>query len=242
MQNSPKQQNFISGIYNYCDRWCERCELTDRCRVFADERASPIDDDSLDMDVVVQKLTTIFAETKQMLIEKAEELGIDPFAMSDEEFAEIREREKQFVDEDDLARLGEKYWRSAREILEADWLAVNSAADNIASDVIDVLNWYLFFIPVKIKSGLHGLLDVDGYEDKAQLSDSQSDANGTIKVGLIAIERSILAWTYLLETDTTDSIQPMIELLNEMKCGLEKRFPLARDFVRPGFDEMPTVM
>ncbi len=23
--------NFITGIYNYCDRWCERCIYTDRC-------------------------------------------------------------------------------------------------------------------------------------------------------------------------------------------------------------------
>jgi hypothetical protein len=27
---------FIVGIFNYCDRWCERCEFTSRCRVFAD--------------------------------------------------------------------------------------------------------------------------------------------------------------------------------------------------------------
>jgi len=27
--------NFISGIYNYCDRWCERCIYTDKCMNFA---------------------------------------------------------------------------------------------------------------------------------------------------------------------------------------------------------------
>ena len=27
--------NFIPGVYNFCDRWCERCPLTARCRVFA---------------------------------------------------------------------------------------------------------------------------------------------------------------------------------------------------------------
>jgi hypothetical protein len=29
------QDGFIVGIFNYCDRWCERCPLTSRCRVFA---------------------------------------------------------------------------------------------------------------------------------------------------------------------------------------------------------------
>ena len=26
--------NLISGIHNYCDRWCERCPLTARCLVY----------------------------------------------------------------------------------------------------------------------------------------------------------------------------------------------------------------
>lgn len=118
MRNSPNDDDFISGIYNYCDRWCERCAFTGRCRVFADESQASEDESSLEIDAVVEKLKTVFAEAKEMLLEKAEELGIDPFAMSDEEFAEIRERQKQFIDRDELSRLGEKYWRSAREILE----------------------------------------------------------------------------------------------------------------------------
>ena len=32
------QDGFIVGVYNYCDRWCERCPLTSRCRVFAEEQ------------------------------------------------------------------------------------------------------------------------------------------------------------------------------------------------------------
>ena len=30
--------DFIPGIYNYCDRWCERCLYTDKCRTFASEK------------------------------------------------------------------------------------------------------------------------------------------------------------------------------------------------------------
>ncbi|MDY6990017.1 MAG: hypothetical protein SWQ30_18400 [Thermodesulfobacteriota bacterium] len=26
-----EDNRFISGIYNYCDRWCERCACTSRC-------------------------------------------------------------------------------------------------------------------------------------------------------------------------------------------------------------------
>ena len=32
------QDGFILGIFNYCDRWCERCTLSGRCSVFAEEQ------------------------------------------------------------------------------------------------------------------------------------------------------------------------------------------------------------
>ncbi len=35
LANNP---DLISGIYNYCDRWCERCPLTSRCLVYATEQ------------------------------------------------------------------------------------------------------------------------------------------------------------------------------------------------------------
>jgi len=31
---------FIAGIYNYCDRWCERCPLSHRCLTHAMEKAA----------------------------------------------------------------------------------------------------------------------------------------------------------------------------------------------------------
>lgn len=30
-----KEERFISGVYNYCDYWCDRCPFTRRCRNFA---------------------------------------------------------------------------------------------------------------------------------------------------------------------------------------------------------------
>jgi hypothetical protein len=95
---------------------------------------------------------------------------------------------------------------------------------------------------VKVKCGLHGLLDHDGFEDPAQLTDSQSYANGTVKIALIAIERSLLAWNQLAEAGYTDRVAPMVDLLETIMKKLEERFPLSRDFIRPGFDEIDVVM
>lgn len=35
MKKLAENPKFISGIYNYCDRWCERCPFTSRCMNFA---------------------------------------------------------------------------------------------------------------------------------------------------------------------------------------------------------------
>lgn len=236
MNDSPKNQSFISGIYNFCDGWCERCRFTTRCRVFTDLQESPHDAD--DMESVVRTVRSSLAEAKQMLIEKAEEFGIDPFALSDEEFAEIRRREKAFVEGHELSQLAEQYWRSAMKILEDEDLR----DDESLSEHLSVLSWFLFFIPVKVKSGLNGLLDDDGFEDESQNSDPQSYANGTVKIGLIGIERSLIAWRQLAGAGYGQRVAPVIDLLQSIELKLEKRFPLARDFIRPGFDEIEMVM
>ena len=86
--------------------------------------------------------------------------------------------------------LADRYWRTAKEILDDDLLL----DDESLADILSVLGWYLYFIPVMVKCGLHALLNEEGFEDESQQFDPQSHANGKVKAGLIAIERSLLAW------------------------------------------------
>ncbi len=37
------EHGFIPGIHNYCDRWCERCPFSSRCRAFAIEMTIAVD-------------------------------------------------------------------------------------------------------------------------------------------------------------------------------------------------------
>ena len=34
---------FIEGVFNYCDRWYERCRFTSHCRLFADHAETQVD-------------------------------------------------------------------------------------------------------------------------------------------------------------------------------------------------------
>ena len=35
LEQLGRRKDLISGIHNYCDRWCERCPYTSRCGSFA---------------------------------------------------------------------------------------------------------------------------------------------------------------------------------------------------------------
>jgi hypothetical protein len=59
-------------------------------------------------------------------------------------------------------------------------------------------------------------------------------------VALIGIDRSIAAWrlAQLSLPERAASIVPLILQLERLRQRIEASFPAARDFVRPGFDEI----
>src|SRR5436190_1902039 len=75
-----RNPDLISGIYNYCDRWCERCPLSNRCLTYAMEVEND-DGDPAARDIENEKfwgkLQETFSTTLEMIKEKAQELGID---------------------------------------------------------------------------------------------------------------------------------------------------------------------
>src|SRR5260370_21851700 len=81
LREIARRRDFISGIYNYCDRWCERCPLTARCLVYATEQADDVSSDPEVHDINSAKfwsrLESIFQEAHEMIRELSEESGLD---------------------------------------------------------------------------------------------------------------------------------------------------------------------
>lgn len=209
------------------------------------EKELGVDEDDGDpIGAAVQTVGNALAEAKRMLIEKAEEMGIDlEEAMNDPAVDESLRRAKETVEAEEAVELSKQYTLETRHILERpeNW-AGDPDDDPMIVEMLEILRYYLFSIAVNVHSSFHAVLDVDGYEDPEQLSDTQSYANGTAKITLILIERSILAWSYLMNASNAHTIRPIIERLETVKLLVEKKFPNAREFVRPGFDEIETVM
>jgi hypothetical protein len=65
----------------------------------------------------------------------------------------------------------------------------------------------------------------------------QNDWNGSAKVALICLERSEAAWQMIAQA--TGDVEPaaLAERIAGLRRQVEKTFPNAHSFVRPGFDE-----
>ena len=77
-------------------------------------------------------------------------------------------------------------------------------------------------------------------EEKEERCDEfASDSDGSAKVALIAIDRSIAAWAVIQHymTDYGQEVIDIIAFLDGLRQAVEETFPNARSFIRPGFDE-----
>jgi hypothetical protein len=252
----------IPGIYNYCDRWCERCGFTARCLSFKlDEarhqrksEASPIARSDRENAAFWDDIAANFALTLRLLKREAEKHGIDLDSLQtrDEANRDERRRERQVAREVcALSGAASAYTKAGRlvldrlapELIHAEE-ALNlqlrlgtgtpqSAAAEIR-DALDVVQWFLFFIDVKLQRAVASRLDArldgdDGFP---------SDAGGSAKIALVAIDRSLAAWVRLRKhlTGGSDAILDLLVQLERLRQSVEREFPRARAFKRPGFD------
>jgi hypothetical protein len=111
---------------------------------------------------------------------------------------------------------------------------VKEAAD--INDAIEIIRWYQYQIHVKLNRAGKSASE----EESTDCSDFPKDSDGSAKVALIGIDRSISAWNILslYFSEQKAQIVNLISLLKNIKNRVEIRFPCARDFVRPGFDEI----
>jgi hypothetical protein len=245
--------NLISGIHNYCDRWCERCNFTARCAVYAAEEADPDNDPStrdINNAAFWQKLSSIFKETLEMISEWAEENGVDLSEEALEPIGELKEKQREDTRKHPLAKAAEKYAFDVNEWFDKEFTRIQVISDAPAQsedtietedegdDYVEVVRWYQFFIAVKMIRGLMSRIDEDDY----LAEEDPRDSDGSAKVALMAIDRSISAWKLMcdLRPENADAIHGFLIQLEQLRSNAEREFPNARDFIRPGFDE-PTI-
>jgi hypothetical protein len=237
LANNP---DLIDGIYNYCDRWCERCPFTSRCLVYATETEEEVSLKEQDVANAAfwTELDSVFQETLALIPEWARASGFDLTSLQDTS----RKRKRQQVDNHPLVLTAKKYANSAsdwfRQVDAEQTSDPSSQPDEKINTARDVIQWYQYQIAVKTMRALSGR--TEEFDLETETSDSPKDSDGSAKVALIGIDRSIAAWRLMQRAapEKETSIIPLILQLARLRNRTESEFPEARKYIRPGFDEV----
>ncbi|MCC7033043.1 MAG: hypothetical protein IT179_09450 [Acidobacteria bacterium] len=220
------QDGYIVGVFNYCDRWCERCPLTARCRVFAAIARFDFEQDHGAMPAPEPEHRSLGAMALgQCGGDDDEHATAPPALLQVPHWDPPKLAPDAQALEDRVKALGFRL---------ATWQPPEGTTVHEGiSEALEVLGHYGIFIGAKVHRALFGLSLSD--EGDGALS----DASGSAKASLLAFDRLGDAWLKLVEHGAVSvaAAEPTLTELAWMTGEVERRFPQARAFVRPGLDE-----
>lgn len=268
-----EEGGFVDGIFNYCDRWCERCTMTTRCRQFAmssvmdavdglEGEFPESDEDSDGGDAA--EFWKIFDEAGEPENEAWQGVEQDLCLEDGEESEEFHRRKDELEDNRKhpcsvesmrYLDLAHDWMERLRIELEKREILVPIEKENPRRsihederierlrDAFDVVSWYHMQIYVKLQRALESRRTEAETPPEYQVDDNgdpfPSDADGSAKVSIVGIDRSLAAWSLLRDglPDQSEDIFQILVCLDGVRRLVEREFPKARRFQRPGFDE-----
>ncbi len=236
---SPNKKN-IEGIFNYCDRWCERCLFIDKCTNFEMEKKMGMHENQ-SMEDALKYVGIMFDETGRMIEEDMKKFGIDINNLSDiEDKSEDKSENKE---KHPLEGISVEYMKKVSDWLELNKEFISENALHLWNisqkkyeqfdEIFNVIGWHMTMIPVKINRVLKPRTKYDDDEFY------ETDKNATGKLVLECIDKSTQAFVLLLEFSLfeEDELIEFLAILSQLKKGIEKALPKAKNYKRIGLDD-----
>jgi hypothetical protein len=224
-----RDPQLIPGVYNYCDQWCSYCPVTGRClayRCLTDRQKRHVGDM---YEGLASSLNETMAFTRDVV---AAEGGSTPELDALAALGPVEAPPLPEVD-DPLEKLGREYaLKTSAFLMSVGWQPPEPEPAATGPAAIDVVAWYHVRLAAKIFRAL-----VSAAQARAGVAERAEDANGSAKVALLGIDRSRKALGQLTRAHADPRIEHLRTLLDRLGPAVERRFPKARQFVRPGLDE-----
>ncbi len=255
--NSEKKI-YIEGVYNYCDRWCEKCKFTSNCLLFSQESKISTyeilhNGDTSNIGEIFQKEMDKFSESDNVFDDFEIDDNDEDF-FEDEEFNILDDEEN----DDDLFQkpnhpiedLSNEYFRLAHLLIISfdknynfysfPKEKLNDPLFKKLHDNFEVFSWFHAFIHVKLKRALWGKNEISKEFDEELKKISKYDMDGTAKIAIIGINRSIHALNnlYIILPEFSNEISELLVIIGKILNLAEKEFPDHSKFIRPGFDTL----
>lgn len=249
-----KHPHLIPSIFNYCDRWCERCSFIDRCAMGVIEQKRWAKGKDWKPEDFFEALDNMYPPEDDNLARWLEENGIDLEAAAAEDLPEKDLKTKELQEE--MRQRGLQYYKGVMTFLRNNEAALKAGGIDLFSererpegrdthersalaDAVDVILWYQHLMFVKANRAMDGLEDM--HDSEVWGSPQQSDANGSAKLSMLSAGRSLAAWELVRRhwPDQHNEILGFMRQLNGFRRRVAQVFPDWRQFIRPGFDTEP---
>lgn len=249
---------FIEGIYHYCNGFCPACNQQHRCAVYAEttklqaggvppDPGSPLFDQYLRQVVlpIVFRVEGLFREAEPQL--RASK------GLSEEEVKELRCRIKHWVDTHVLIRRYTDYSNRVLGFLQEE-VAVKQLhkvlEQQVSMGITDAetarevmrqmqsamaqIYWNHEFTRTKLRRALLGK-----QLERQGTALYPHDSDGSAKTALVAMEVTMHSWqqVYGLLPTLEDIALQALGQLEGIQAETKLHFPLAMTFKRPGFDD-----
>jgi len=183
---------FYKLPFNFCDRWCKRCKLSNICRVYQKEIESEkkfikqgIDPKSTK--AMFLSMTKSFEETKKLLEKDMKKMKIKIIEDDDKKF-EIEENKKDnLVKNDHLTQVSKKLAISLVKLVEDLHYYFLEETQKEIKEPLRILNYYMYFFSVKIQRAI--LSDIE--EKEMKYEDTTFDSKNSAFLSFISIIKII---------------------------------------------------
>ncbi len=250
----------IPGIYNICDRWCERCFYQDKCLLFEREEETEkllkekgIDDPE---EKLTEQLSSTFNEVSNMLQDFLDKEGIDLNELIDEMADLVNEEPDESAFEEvkneaeNLMGMAFKARKEINDVLQKEdqdfirniRLKNKAEAEKLSLDVtaaINIMNWHSTFINSKVHRMAMEMSDpefdevtmtFEGKEYSAKLLTAK-----LLYVCLVEMQEALLT-IYNATTLATDYMSDMVLSVEKIIIQVKHFSPGIEDYKRPYFD------
>jgi hypothetical protein len=211
------------------------------------------------------KLHEVFQVTLEMVKETAQEWGIDLDTLDLQQANEENQASRELAENHECCQAAKEYSQMVKKWFDSAGKIFEQKADDLAlkvqlelpdsnpakeaadlKDAVDVIQWYQHFIYVKLVRAIRGSIEEPSPPRRAEgetgldLDEFPKDSDGSAKIALIAMDRSIAAWGRMLEyfPQNEEDILNILVHLDRLRRKVEAVLPDARAFVRPGFDDI----
>lgn len=228
-------ESSISGIYNYCFRWCERCPFTDRCGNY--QLLDELDEDHHRKKVqrVFRQVPLLFTDILNALKKSCERADYDwedikcdvdqeIVASSETSLRELDQLSRQFT------------------IALLRWFGEYRSQEKPTSwhDAQEILQWYGALLSSKTHRAVNSL--EEPWPDMPPDNSAEgitSDGNGSAKIALLAMARCLGALSVMLQEPAGFEEELLTFTLDilRMQQALRHFYPYVNAFERVAFDE-----